>query len=319
MKEIGGFFELELGKKPEYHYNALRLNSGRSCLEYILRVRNYKRIYIPVYVCNAVIDVIERNGIDYKFYYLDNGFFPVLNNYKLENNDAILYINYYGLFQNHIYELGLKYNNLIIDNTQAFFSKPIEGIDTFYSARKFFGVADGGYLYVDSDLLLPIIKDISYQRYTHLLKRIDLSAESSYKDYTVNEGLFINEPIKHMSNLTQSILSSIDYSNVITTRDNNFSYLHDIFYKINKLHIEKHQIHGPLCYPLLIDKEGLRDNLLENRIYVATYWKEVLNRALKNSFEYQLAKWLIPIPIDQRYNLEDMSLIASHIKKYLDT
>ena len=51
MEAIGGYFELELRKGKHYHENALRLNSARNAFEYILRVRNYKKIYIPYYTC----------------------------------------------------------------------------------------------------------------------------------------------------------------------------------------------------------------------------------------------------------------------------
>lgn len=47
VKPIGGYFELELPTFPEYHCEAIALNSGRFCLEYILRCRNYNKIYIP--------------------------------------------------------------------------------------------------------------------------------------------------------------------------------------------------------------------------------------------------------------------------------
>lgn len=38
---IGGYFELELPRFTEYHSEAIALNSGRFCLEYILRCRKY--------------------------------------------------------------------------------------------------------------------------------------------------------------------------------------------------------------------------------------------------------------------------------------
>ena len=44
---IGGYFELELPCFPEYHAKAIALNSGRFCLEYILRCRKYKKVYVP--------------------------------------------------------------------------------------------------------------------------------------------------------------------------------------------------------------------------------------------------------------------------------
>ena len=41
MKELGGYFELELPKKTEFHKDAVRLNSGRNALEYILLAKSY--------------------------------------------------------------------------------------------------------------------------------------------------------------------------------------------------------------------------------------------------------------------------------------
>ena len=40
MKEIGGYFELELTKGIEYHSELLKLNSGRNAFKYILKTRN---------------------------------------------------------------------------------------------------------------------------------------------------------------------------------------------------------------------------------------------------------------------------------------
>ena len=54
-KAIGGYFELELPLKEEFHKDALRLNSGKNCLEYILRARQYKKVYIPYYTCDVVL------------------------------------------------------------------------------------------------------------------------------------------------------------------------------------------------------------------------------------------------------------------------
>jgi hypothetical protein len=51
MRSIGGYFELELPEGNEYHPEAIALNSGRHCFEYILRLRNYQKVYIPYYTC----------------------------------------------------------------------------------------------------------------------------------------------------------------------------------------------------------------------------------------------------------------------------
>lgn len=47
IKPIGGYFELELSRYPELHAEATALNSGRFCLEYLLRCRKYNKVYVP--------------------------------------------------------------------------------------------------------------------------------------------------------------------------------------------------------------------------------------------------------------------------------
>ena len=55
MESIGGYFSLELPKYEEYHKDAIRLNTGRNCLEYILRARRYSKVYIPYYTCEVIL------------------------------------------------------------------------------------------------------------------------------------------------------------------------------------------------------------------------------------------------------------------------
>ena len=46
MGAIGGYFSLELPLCGEYHKNAIMFNIGRNCLEYILRAREYNKVYL---------------------------------------------------------------------------------------------------------------------------------------------------------------------------------------------------------------------------------------------------------------------------------
>lgn len=48
-QEIGGFFELELHWREEYHAGAIKVNTGTNALEYILKARKYRKLYLPYY------------------------------------------------------------------------------------------------------------------------------------------------------------------------------------------------------------------------------------------------------------------------------
>ena len=316
MESIGGYFSLELSLCEEYHRDALRLNTGRNCLEYILRVRGYKKVYVPYYTCEAVMEPITKLGIPYEYYHVDVHL-EIRDRFTLKADEALLYTNYYGLKQRYVEQLAEKVGTrLIVDNTQAFYAKPLPGIDTFYTCRKFFGVADGAYLYCDAVLDEKIEQDFSYDRMLHLLKRIDLSAEEGYSDFRRMDDSLDNQPIRRMSKLTQRMMQSIDYDAAARKRRENFMILHEALGRENKLELSLAKEAVPMVYPYLAPVKGLREKLIENKVFVARYWPNVLEWCKKDDFEYQLAENLVCLPIDQRYDEEDMKEILEYINEY---
>lgn len=316
-KPIGGYFELESNNLGSiYHDKAIAVNSARNALEYILLLNDYKKIFIPYYTCDVILQPLKRLNINFEFYHLDNNFFPILDSYL--ENEVILYVNYFGLMNTIIDSLKEKFNNLIVDNAQAFFTRPLKGVSTFYSPRKFFGIPDGGFLYTTENMKIEDIQqDVSFNRCSHLLKRIDLSPEEGYKDFLQNDAKLDSLPICKMSRLTTSLLSQIDYYVVEKVRKENFNYLHKKLKKFNELNIELSSDAVPMVYPLLISNgKDLKKKLINYRIFVATYWPDVLERVSKDSFEAYLVNNLIPIPIDQRYGKTEMDFILEKIKLY---
>ncbi len=66
--EIGGYFELQLPEKESYYPDLIPLNSGRNCLEYILRAGSFTKIFLPWYICEVVLEPIHELGINVDFY-----------------------------------------------------------------------------------------------------------------------------------------------------------------------------------------------------------------------------------------------------------
>lgn len=313
MDAIGGYFGLELKQGDHYHKDALCLNSARNCFEYVLRVRNYKKVYIPYYTCEVILEPLEKLNIEYEFYHINELLEPK-SEYSLKQNEAFLYTNYFGLKQDCVKRLAKLYNKqLIVDNAQAFYAEPLVEIDTFYSPRKFFGVADGGYLYIDQKLDIELKQDYSYERMSHLLKRIDVSAEFGYNDFKRNDDSLINQPIKLMSNLTNKILSSIDYNSIISKRIENYLYLESKLKDKNLIYLPLNNNDVPMVYPFLTNDITLKAKLIANKIFVATYWPNVMDWTKEEDFEYNLANNLLPLPIDQRYLKKDLNNIIDII------
>ncbi|MGM9831105.1 MAG: hypothetical protein ACI3Z5_03695 [Paludibacteraceae bacterium] len=296
-ESIGGYFELELRKGEHYHKNALRLNTARNCFEYILRARKYTKVYIPYYTCEVMLEPLKKCNVEYAFYHINEQLEPI-ETFVLMQNEAFLYTNYYGLKQRCVERLAEQYGKqLIVDNAQAFFAEPLEGIDTFYSARKFFGVADGAYLYTEALLDMELEQDQSYQRMAHLLIRADIGAEEGYSEFRKNDDSLIDNPIRLMSNLTEKILCSIDYESAKQLRRSNYMQLNEQLSAKNGIHLTMDEDAVPMVYPYLTDDTTLRQCLIANRIYVATYWPNVEKAG---SFEDILRKELLPLPTDQR-------------------
>ena len=313
MEAIGGYFSLELPLRAEYHKDAIRLNTGRNCLEYILLARGYKKVYIPYYTCEAVMEPIMKLGIQYEYYHIDIHF-EIKDRITLKEDTALLYTNYFGLKQRYVEQLAEKVGSrLIVDNTQAFYAKSLVGIDTFYTCRKFFGVADGAYLYMDVQLDEDFEQDESYDRMTHLLKRIDLSAEQGFVDFRKADDGLDNQPISRMSKLTQRIMQSIDYDAAAMRRRANYQLLQETLSGENNMELRLDQDAVPMVYTFLSPIQGLREKLIEKKVFVARYWPNVINWCQPNDWEYQLAEKLVCLPIDQRYNEKDMQFILDII------
>ncbi len=316
MKEaIGGYFELELTHGIEYHADAIRLNLGRTAFEYILESKKIRKIYLPYYICNLMFAPLVKLNIEHEFYHINDDLEPIFNLGALQKNDYFLYINYFGLKDDYILKLVERTKNIIIDNSQAFYSQPFIETDTFYSARKFFGVPDGAYLYTNNILSKKIDVDISGNRMKHLTGRIEKGAENAYADFKTNEENFEGMPIRQMSVLTQKLLQNIDYCQVKKIRRSNFSYLHERLQKLNQLDIVLLFDSVPMVYPFLAKDSLLKKKLIKKKIFIPTYWEDVLaNKEIKDNERYLVSN-LVCLPIDQRIDNSHLDQIIRLIQE----
>lgn len=303
MREYGGYIEFEYYHGREYHGSAIALNSGRHCVEYLVRARHIRKLYIPYFMCDSVSALCKKLGVEIEYYHIDIHFIPLFERI-LADGEWLYIVNFYGqLSDDLLVEFKNRFGKVIIDNAQAFFRKPIIGVDTCYTCRKFFGVADGGYLYTDTLLSEEFPQDYSYDRMTFLMGRFEKTASEFYPQNAANNKMFANEPLKRMSKLTQNLLQGIDYERIKQVRTENFVYLHGKLKEINKLTLTVPE--GAFMYPLYIENGAeIRKELQQKRIYIPTLWPDVLDVCQEGELEYDMAKNILPMPIDQRYDLK---------------
>lgn len=313
MKEIGGYLDFELLEGKPFYSKLLKFNSSRNALRFLIQEKNIKKIYLPIFLCNVVYEACKKEKVEIEFYHIDNHFYPILDDCE----DYIYIVNYYGLISNQeIIKLKRKFSNVIIDNTHSFFQKPLKGIDTIYNCRKYFGVPDGAYLSTNLDN--PNINNQSVKdMFGHLLGRMEENASLYYQEFSLNDQKFDNMEIKAMSKETDNIMHAINYKSVLKKRKDNYNYLYLKLRNIQKLKTKKN---CTFMYPLMvgnnIDSTKLRNYLIENKIYIPKLWENIPNHVELNQWEKNFSN-ILPIPIDQRYTINDMQHVMNLIKKYI--
>lgn len=304
MKEIGGYFELETNHFEEYHKDALKLNSGSACLKQIIRTYRIKRLYVPEFTCAVVRKSVRDENCECVFYQVGPDFMPQQD---FPKDEYILYNNYFGINGRNVRIMERLYRNLIVDNAQAFYAVN-HSLAAYNSARKFFGVPDGGYLYCKDEVKLSDAVSVSWNKCKALLKRCDRPASEGYADFKESEHMIGEEPVARMSKLTERLLRNIDYEAVKKKRIGNYQYLHERLGKYNQINVDLIEDDVPMVYPFLTCKASLREKLIENKIYVATYWPGSNQDEMKR---------IIPLPIDQRYEKCEMDFIIEKVKDYV--
>ena len=313
VREIGGYLELDEYRLPMPHEGAVALNCGRNALAYLIRSKGIRKIRLPYYLCESVTNLCRREGVTIRYYHVGWDF-RMAEAVTPEADEWLYIANLYGQIGNdEIRSCAEKYGRVIVDQICGYFTEPVPGVDTIYSCRKWFGVADGAFLYTDRPLEEALPQDESFDRMRFLLGRYERTANEFYGEYKRNNELFAGEPIKRMSRLTWNLLHGIDYAAVEKRRMENFRYLHERLGGMNRL--EGLRI-ASFMYPLYLENgAAVRKRLLEKKIYIPTFWPSVFEITEPEDPEYQMVQNILPLPIDQRYGLEDMEYIACEVEK----
>ena len=118
-----------------------------------------------------------------------------------------------------------------------------------------------------------------------------------------------------MSILSEGILAGLPYLDIANKRIDNFVYLHEKLKDYNSILINLSEIDVPFCYPFLPVNYIDKTLFYEKNIFIPTFWSEILERKGNGyKIEKDITNRLLPLPIDHRYNIEDMATIVNFIK-----
>lgn len=307
---MGGFFGLELPEYDNFPYRegpcCTYTNSGRAAFECLLRnMPRPSRIWIPRFICDTMLQAPERLQIPIERYECDYQLHPILP--EIGEDELVLLVNYFGLTGNAVSEATEKLRTrCVIDATTALYCPPPAGVPAVYSPRKFSGLADGGVTLAPFPLSwLPAATDCSTDKSLYLLEQLENGSSAALPACEKAEQALSTPPLG-MSRLTRKLIRSIDYNQAAAQRLRNYSTLHRGLKHINRLNLPDTPEYAPMCYPLICSIPDLRDTLIEAGIALPLYWPEVIETTEAFDTANELARRLLPLPLDQRYSDADM-------------
>lgn len=283
---------------PTFVADAYALSTGRACLSALLAALRPTCVYVPFYTCNTVYQPFVERGVAIRFYAIDERFLPE-NPPLLREGEYILWTNYFGVCSRAVSSLAARYGaRLLIDDTHAFFVGRHEGLWSFSSARKFFAVPDGAYLYAPSPIRVsaPRFDGIS-------LRHLVLRAEGRRREALCAEAAYertLGAAVLRISRHSEEALTTCNFDREAEKRRKNFAYLHAQLGATNRIALDLSAADAAFRYPYLPATPPDRMALRRRGIFIQPLWSDVLIRAAEGyAWERHLARTLLALPIDQ--------------------
>jgi hypothetical protein len=324
MRDFGGYLGIDaLGvydskRHPtdiyDMHGSPYRMlfNTAHSALEFYLNNIHAKTVWVPDFTCKQVYSAVKSSGAEIEIYHVGEDLLPVEGELpeKFNNDEYLMYTNYFGICDTKVQQICQKYNHVIVDAAEAYYQSETDLVGTgavamIKSPRKFFPVPDGGILdvyYQDESqprALMEIYdrlpKTLSYQYCKHLLKRTDLNADAGLAAFEANEKRLETAEICKMSDLSATLLGLVQVDQIAECRRDNFSKL-DEYFNAFPNHIPDGV---PMTYPALFLTAEMADSFREvldsHRVHTPILWEESSS---------ELSRRIVHLPIDQSIDKE---------------
>lgn len=349
-KEIGGFFDFDINSIKENvieikslidYDNKKYFISGRQAIEYCLEhIDSNNKVLLPSFLCHSMIEPFLRKNYELFFYDIDKNLNVKIsdinklsNQYKIE---TVLIVPYFG-FNTIIYDEKLNIKNKIIDITQSLYSNlDLKNYDyCIASLRKWGNCIDGG---LAKNLINTFNIDIKYQPYEKIIQLERLFAQQKYmylnenigekEDFLKNYSRFSkylqeSKTYTTMSNLSKKIYETLDTEYIRNRRIDNYNYLLEKIRKYNFINIifNKKVIDDvPLYFPIYVEnnRDEFQKFMINKKIFLPIIWPKasILDGYNINQESEYVYENIICIPIDQRYNKEDMNMIINAIDEF---
>lgn len=256
---------------------------------------------------------------------------------ELYNAGVVLVHRYFGFdtlpgFNQVVETLQGKGVIVIEDCTQCLYSSfPISEADyVVASIRKWCGVPDGGFAIckegflphkpTQTDVRMVETKRIASELKYRYLFEGEGDKPTFKAKYREAEEMIDNQGCNYaIGILSANIQAELDVEQLKKKRRENYKVLLEGIRDINGIKAVYNTLPDdvvPLYFPLLVDnREKIQDLLADNDIYAPVVWPKADSCPAIDEIAEKIYKKILCIPIDQRYDVEDMQRIVEVINR----
>lgn len=330
--------------------NTVFLSSGRGAEGFVLdeietRNPDIKKIaFIPPFTCETVIEPFKKRGYKIFTYSISSSLKIDSRMFQEElmrsNAQVVLMHQYFGfqtcnLLPSVIEEARHKGIVFIEDRTQCLYSEfsvlPVDYI--VGSLRKWTGLPDGGFAICrygkfhkrpcEQDSLLESEKlKASYLKYDYIHNH--RGDKKLFLELFERAEKILNEEEKYynISPSSIQIQNSINIDELCQRRRKNYSYLYEQLKDIISINILTGKLKDdevPLYFAITVDnRNDLQKYLREFQIYAPIVWPKSNADVLICKEADEIYNSILCLPIDQRYEIDDMERISIRVKEYFE-
>ena len=322
------------------------LSTGRSSIKYVLidiekrNVELKKVAVLPSFTCDTVFEPFIKAGYEIYYYPVNKDLTTtsdaILDTVYKYDASIVLFHRYFGfntldnlvdVMCESLRSMG-KYT--IEDCTQCLYSGfPRSQSDYIVgSIRKWAGTPDGGFAVCrknnfsmkpnQTDMTLEQAKvKASYYKYRFLFEHEGDKGEMLTMYREAEDILEKQTDVFAISEMSARVQANLDANNLICKRKENYKILFQSLQEPIKPLFELENNVVPLYFPILVeDRTPLQKHLVNNAIYAPVVWPKDEQQPTQCEGAENAYKHLLCVPIDQRYNTDDMNRIVSVINKY---
>lgn len=325
-------------------YHVLYVKSGRNAIKalcQILKDRD-KRVLLPIYTCETVIQPFLDEGWDVFFYKINKDL--TINEvdfqqvYHSVKPSVVLVHAYFGFetLSNQAQLAACRKDGVVVveDMTQSLFSNHRLAFADYYvtSFRKFLAIPDGGALISRDEQSSARI-----QKADERITKVALDAFRLKKDYfsnpteagkeqfrgkyqELNKLIGENRELTAISPISLQIIRSCDRDGIRFARSRNYDRIYNQLANISCVRPVLHQQIGDCC-PLYLpvyaeNRSNLQAFLAGKNIYCPVIWpkpQQIQDLDIESQYMYE---HMLCIPIDQRYGEEEMDFIIKALMSF---